>query len=102
MGMPVITPSGTPRCQAISDLIESVALQEAGLAHILNAEGEKLQKAISRADVSAPQLLQFNRSVEDTLRAVTQLEVILQGKLALFQDCLCSNCPTPPTRCSCS
>ena len=35
------------RSQAVSDLLESVALQQAALAHILNAEGEKLQKVLS-------------------------------------------------------
>ena len=37
MGMPVITPSTTTRTQAITDIIESVALQETALSHILNA-----------------------------------------------------------------
>ena len=42
MGVPVITPSTTTREQAITDLFESVALQQTALSHILNAEGEKL------------------------------------------------------------
>lgn len=90
MGMPVITPGETTRCQAITDIIESVALQEAALAHILNAEGEKLQKAVGLSSVSPTQLLQFNQSVEETVRAITQLEMTLQEKLQLFGDCLCS------------
>lgn len=40
MGMPVITASATTRDQAITDLIQSVALEETALSHILNAEGE--------------------------------------------------------------
>lgn len=28
MGMPIITPSSTSRCQAITDIIESVALEQ--------------------------------------------------------------------------
>lgn len=96
MGMPVITPSHTSRCQAITDIIESVALQEAALSHILNAEGEKLQKAISLANISPIELLEFNKSVEQTIRTITQLEVILQGKLQLFNDCLCT-CTNPPS-----
>lgn len=42
MGMPVITASATTRDQAITDLIQSVALEETALSHILNAEGEKI------------------------------------------------------------
>ena len=34
MGMPVITPSATTREQAVTDIIESVALQETALSHI--------------------------------------------------------------------
>lgn len=33
--------------QAITDLLESIALEETAMSHILNAEGEKLQKAIA-------------------------------------------------------
>ena len=47
MGMPVITPSATTREQAVTDIIESVALQETALSHILNAEGEKIQKMVA-------------------------------------------------------
>ena len=47
MGMPVITASTTTRDQAITDLIQSVALEETALSHILNAEGEKIQKMVA-------------------------------------------------------
>ena len=40
MGMPVISSSNITRSQAITDIIQSVALEEAALSHILNAEGE--------------------------------------------------------------
>ncbi len=89
MGMPVITPSETTRCQAITDIIESVALQETALSHILNAEGEKLQKAVRLESVGPTQLLQFNQSVEQTIRTIAQLEMVLQAKLQLFSECLC-------------
>ena len=38
MGMPIITASTTTREQAITDLIQSVALQKTALSHILNAD----------------------------------------------------------------
>ena len=41
MGMPIITPGDKTAGQAITDLLESVAMQESSLSHILNAEGEK-------------------------------------------------------------
>ncbi len=39
--------SCAPRYQAITDIIQSVALEQTALAHILNAEGEKIQKVIA-------------------------------------------------------
>lgn len=46
MSMPIIEPSNTSRPQAITDIIESVALEQTALSHILNAEGEKIQYAL--------------------------------------------------------
>lgn len=77
------------RSQAVSDLLESVALQQAALAHILNAEGEKLQKVLSLEDLSHQTILQTNQSVKSMVNSITGLEEILQQKLALFDDCLC-------------
>ena len=78
-----------PRSQAITDLFESVALQQAALSHSLNAEGEKLQKILSFEDISTDTILQANKSVESMVDTVAGLEMILQQKLALFDDCLC-------------
>jgi hypothetical protein len=86
MGMPVITPGDGSREQAITDIIQSVALQEAALAHIMNAEGEKMQAIIAMEDVTAEQLLALNRSVVQMVSAVTRLEMTLQSKLELFAD----------------
>ena len=46
MGMPVITASTTTRNQAVTDIIQSVALEETALSHILNAEGEKIHRKL--------------------------------------------------------
>ncbi|MEG0618548.1 MAG: hypothetical protein RR557_04490 [Bacilli bacterium] len=90
MSMPIITPSGVTKCQAITDIIESVALEQTGLSHILNAEGEKLQKAIPRA-TTKDELIEVNRSVENMINSITRIETILTGKLELFENCLCKN-----------
>lgn len=89
MSMPVITASTTTREQAITDLIQSVALEETALSHILNAEGEKIQKMVAFPDVTPEQLLAANKSVESMVSAVSRLEMILQSKLNTFGDCLC-------------
>ena len=53
----------TPRCRALVDLVESVALQEAALARILNAEGQKMQAFINLEDVTNEELFKLNSSV---------------------------------------
>lgn len=88
MGMPIITPSDTTREQAITDILESVALQEAALSHILNAEGEKIQKVVAMPDVTPEMLLATNKSVESMVNAVSRLEMLLHSKVAAFDSCL--------------
>lgn len=90
MGMPVITASTTTRAQAITDIIESVALEETALSHILNAEGEKLQKVLSLEEITPEDILATNQSVESMVNSVANLETILKDKLGLFKDsCIC-------------
>ncbi len=84
MGMPVITPGTGSREQAITDLIESVALQEAALSHILNAEGEKIQAVVAMEGVTPEELLMVNKSVENIANTIARLEMLLQAKLELF------------------
>ena len=79
------------RSQAVSDLFESIALQQTALAHILNAEGEKLQKIFSFPEVSPETILQTNQSVESMVNSIASLESILKQKLDLFDDCIGDN-----------
>lgn len=90
MGIPIITPGTGTRDQAITDIIESVALEQTALSNILNAEGTKLQTVIAAAGVTPTQLLETNQSVEDMTNAVSRLEMILQLKLDMFSDCICN------------
>ncbi|MGX8833513.1 DUF7507 domain-containing protein [Amedibacillus sp. YH-ame6] len=72
--------------QQINDLIESVALQQAALAAIANAEGAKIQKAVAMGDISAQELLCINKSVSDMLASISLLEAVLKQKLSVV-DC---------------
>ena len=69
--------------------MKSIALQQAALAHILNAEGEKIQRIVGLPDVSPESLLAANQSVEAMVNAVANLESILKQKLKLFDACSC-------------
>lgn len=75
--------------QCVCDLIESIALVETALSHILNAEGEKLQKAVKVSD-NIKDLLEINKSVQKTLTNVTFLENTLYIKLDAL-SALCKN-----------
>jgi hypothetical protein len=86
-----------PTCQAVTDLLESIALQEAGLAHIINAEGEKIQTALSIENVSIADLVAINQSVSDVLTKVIKLEMMLEFKLEEVNKLECLNCPLCPT-----
>ena len=71
--------------------MQSIALEEAAISHILNAEGEKLQKAISMNHCSQKDLLDVNQSVENMVEKITKLEMVLKEKLdrivPLLKDC---------------
>ncbi|MEG0742809.1 MAG: hypothetical protein RR367_08810 [Clostridia bacterium] len=87
--MPVIVPGTVTLEQAISDIIESVALEQTGLSHILNAEGEKIQAAVAEGSIA--EMLSVNSSVQSMVNAVASLEMVLQNKLNLFSCHICGN-----------
>ncbi|MEG1615256.1 MAG: hypothetical protein RR012_08575 [Oscillospiraceae bacterium] len=89
MGMPIIKPGTITRGDAVGDIIESVAIEEAAFAHILNAESEKLMAVVNNSGASAEQLLAMNQSVKNTINAISRLEMQLQAKLDLFSNTVC-------------
>jgi len=95
--IPPITPSiSINRNQVCNLLLASIAFEELGLAHIINAEGEKIQAVLGTLPgVSIPTsiigLLSINRAVNRTLQTVLKTQMLLQFKL---EDVL-ENCPCP-------
>lgn len=89
MGMPVIHPGCITKETAVGSIIESVAMEEAALAHILNAESEKLLAVVNLPGVTPGELLAVNRSVKETISAIIRLELLLKAKLELYQDAIC-------------
>lgn len=79
----------TPRCQAFTDVIQSVAMQETALSHILNAEGEKIQRFVNMENISSNQMLTLNQSVQSLVNSITRLESILQAKLQKVSSTNC-------------
>jgi hypothetical protein len=84
MSMPIIIPGIGTRERAITDLAEAIALQKTALAHILNAEGEKIQAVIIRPNLTERQMIAANTSVESMVNAITRLEMVFQADLGLL------------------
>lgn len=62
------------REQAYIDLMQSIAMQEASIAYILEGEYAKMQKSLEFADTTA--LQQVNTSVAEMLTSITTLETL--------------------------
>lgn len=89
MSMPVIKPCTITLEESVGDIIESIAMEESSISHILNAESEKLEAIINIPNVSAEELLAANESIKNTVDIIVQLELNLQAKLSLFSDIIC-------------
>ncbi len=74
---------------SVNLLLASIAFEELGLAHIINAEAEKIQYVLGTLEDQEPpatpptidDLLEINRSVDLTLRNVIKNQILLQFKL---------------------
>lgn len=86
MGMPQI-PDGKNRPsfnETIIDLLESIALEEMAISHILNAQGEKTQEIIKRfscKDISYDELLCGCRVTQEMIHSLIMKEWLLTTKL---------------------
>ena len=85
--------------QAVVDLMESIALQETALSHILCAESRKMQKAMDLDGLDLCKLLEVNDSATNMVHAVANLELVLKDKLEFVSNNLSvpgdSGCSSP-------
>lgn len=85
MGMPNI-PDIKPRIEVkveetVALLLASVALEELSLAHIMNAEAEKIQEVVKTAHCNKLEALEdIDKSVERVLKDVIKKEMLLEFK----------------------
>lgn len=84
MSMPVIERADIDTCGAVASLLQSIALEETAISHILNAEGEKIQKALCLHNCDCKDILDVNKSVQEAIEKITCLEVVLKEKLTLI------------------
>ncbi|CAM4154642.1 hypothetical protein [Lederbergia lenta] len=86
--IPNITPEiSIDRDDVINLLLASIALEEIGLAHIINAEAEKIQYVLGTLpgspspSATMADLIQINNNVQSTLETVIKKELLLGTKL---------------------
>ena len=83
---PQINPPLT-REGSLNEIISSIAAEELSLSHILNAEGEKLQYVLGTLPglgeaAAFEEVMDVNRSVQDTLSDVMEQQALLTAKLS--------------------
>ncbi|WP_202908613.1 hypothetical protein [Halalkalibacillus sediminis] len=88
MSMPSIPPEPyrPNRKEVIVDLLESIALEEISLSHLMKAEAEKIQAFVGECkdfptDPSSEEIIQFNRNMNQFLETIVMKEWILLRKL---------------------
>jgi hypothetical protein len=93
--IPNVTPSSDiNRDDVINLLLASIAFEELGLAHIINAEAKKIQAVvdtlpgITLPGTTIADLLSINDSVDDVLKTAIKNEMLLQFKLENILDLL--------------
>ena len=72
--------------QAVIDRIESIALQENALSHILCAESQKMKAAMELDGLDLCKLLEVNDSATNMVHAVANLELVLKDKLEFVSN----------------
>ena len=72
--------------QAVIDLMESIALQESALSHILCAESQKMKTALAMNEIDLCKLLEVNDSATNMVHAVANLELVLKDKLEFVSN----------------
>jgi len=87
MSMPIVPkqPNRPDLEKTVIDLLESIALEEIALSHLLNAEAEKIQsflcKFLECEKADHMELISFNKTVNSTLSTIVMKEFLLLRKL---------------------
>ena len=90
---------------SVNLLLASIAFEELGLAHIINAEAEKIQFVLGtledqeweRTTPTIEDLLDINRSVDQTRKEVIKPQMLLQFKLEDVLTISTTTTSTTPT-----
>lgn len=98
--IPDITPDiNIKREDAINLLLISIALEEMSMADLIDAEVKKICSVVKNDEnkYNANDLKEINRSVDQTLKDIIKLQMLLQFKLENVQEIPCSCTTTSST-----
>ena len=90
------------REDAVNQILSSIAMEELGMSHILNAEGEKLQyilgtlPGLSGPAATVKDVLNANESVKELLETATQNQLLLKSKMQCALDTTPAQGPAGP------
>lgn len=80
--------------QQISDLIQSVAYEQASLGALANMEGAKIQSLVAKQNITTNELLCLNSSITEMIAALSLLETILLQKQQIVACQIHGSCDT--------
>ena len=90
----------TSREDAVNAIISSIAAEETALARMITAESKKIEyvlccvKSGGCTEKGMRLLLDVNKSAENLMHRIADIQMLLKNKLALVMDCF--PCPPPP------
>lgn len=82
---------GRKKNETIGNLINSIAREEYGFGSIMYQEGRKINKALTLTNC-VEDLVEIDKSVQDTLKEITKGEIILLQKLQEAGELACKEC----------
>lgn len=88
-----------PPQTALSLILASIAMEEIGLSHVINAEGEKIQgvvEAFQCGKATVCDVLAVDKSASDLFRNIIKKEILLEMKMVEALEGLnrCGPCPS--------
>ncbi|MBG0969116.1 hypothetical protein [Bacillus sp. SRB3LM] len=102
--MPNITPNiSLTRDDVVNLLLASIAMEEMGLSHIINAEGEKIQFALGTLPGQTgpagtlQDILAVNESTQSMMETLFKKEMMLESKMKAAANIPTLQGPTGPT-----
>ena len=90
------------REESINAIISSIAAEETALARLITAESKKIEyvlrcvKGRGCTEKGMCLLLEVNKSAENLMHRIADIQMLLKNKLALVVDCFPRPCPPVP------